>query len=1073
MKRFFALAALVLGLASCQTEPEELNVQMGGEVDATITVSIPDSETRAGGTNSAGSVFDNGILDGDATMRYILQVYYGENASNERLVKYSDGKEVNFDVRLVPNRDYKFVVWADVVARENAGDNHYDTSDLKDITINTWGPMDESRDAFTDVEEVTNFTGQSSINLELKRPLAKLRVLTTDMQALSNLDLHPKKAIVKYNANHYSSFNAFTGQPTNKDIAAKVHTIADVATYGETGTLFVDYFFATTEQEATKFELTVYDQNGDAEVNTIKYNNFNTDIAVQRNYLTTIKGNILTDGNNVKVTIDDAFDGYNNYVDSAALAQEVLDNAAANTTIYLEPGVDYGTLYLRPINGGAQTKVVDWIGNNYRFETYSLFENLTIVGAEGATIDAIKIEGGTYYNTDHSQKDLYPVMLSLIELKNVVFDGVTFTGQGGYDPQGYGNAVNLSGNNIKVDGLTFKNCVLENSENNARLLYKTESTTHVHNYAYNGENFTFTPSLKNITITGCKLNGGYMGLELREAENVTITNNEFRVSDRNILLPANSGCTYSGYVTITGNVSYDAKERFVRADGMGDAVVVIKDNTLINYQGADADYIKVTNANNVTEENNILISNISTAGQFISALNANGYYEVTNDITIDGPQAGTLATRANDNKKSVIDLNGYTITFANTGTEPIATIEAGNSVTFTGEGSIVAAENSTPAIENKGTVVDETFNVTNEIISNEGVFEFIVSDTQGLINFANAVDAGNTFEGQTITLTADIDLSAENWDPIGDNRTDGAVFSGIFDGQNHTITGAHITGDHCFNGAVYGSKEGWGLFSVTDGATIKNLKVDGAIFGSYTVISGTIAAYANDTTFENINITNSKVAGYNWYTGGVVGWAAGECTFKGVNLDKTVAVGTLWDSHGQNAGGIAGGVSASAVITIEDCNIACVLDVINDVTSNYKWCVYRVAGMIIGNTNTTETKYNEVVTATATNVTCKNVTVTYGKWMNYHYCEGFWNRGWGRYESSDYVGGVDQNEPHNHAEGEEHCECFPFDQLFGGSSNGSGHYPVKGLAEFPGVTVVYPAEYTCPVCGEQHNVVEN
>jgi hypothetical protein len=135
------------------------------------------------------------------------------------------------------------------------------------------------------------------------------------------------------------------------------------------------------------------------------------------------------------------------------------------------------------------------------------------------------------------------------------------------------------------------------------------------------------------------------------------------------------------------------------------------------------------------------------------------------------------------------------------------------------------------------------------------------------------------------------------------------------------------------------------------------------------------------------------------------------------------------------------------------------MDVINDITSNYKWCLYRVSGMIIGNTNTTETKYNEVVTATATNVTCKNVTVTYGDWMNYHYCQGYWNRGWGRYESSDYVGGVDQNEPHNHADGESHKVCIPFDQLFGGSSNGSGHYPVKGLAEFPGVTVNYPYSY--------------
>lgn len=42
--------------------------------------------------------------------------------------------------------------------------------------------------------------------------------------------------------------------------------------------------------------------------------------------------------------------------------------------------------------------------------------------------------------------------------------------------------------------------------------------------------------------------------------------------------------------------------------------------------------------------------------------------------------------------------------------------------------------------------------------------------------------------------------------------------------------------------------------------------------------------------------------------------------------------------------------------------------------------------------------------------------------------------------------------------------CLPVDQLFGG---GQGVY---GLAAFEGVTVNYPAEYTCPTCGQQHNV---
>ena len=344
---------------------------------------------------------------------------------------------------------------------------------------------------------------------------------------------------------------------------------------------------------------------------------------------------------------------------------------------------------------------------------------------------------------------------------------------------------------------------------------------------------------------------------------------------------------------------------------------------------------------------------------------------------------------------------------------------------------------------------------TEKVTEKNGIYE--ITNASQLAWIAEQVDGGNSFEGKTVKLMNDIGLYGHNWNPIGDNRTD-AAFKGTFDGQGHMISGAHISGDFCWDGSVYGSKEGWGLFSVLDGANVKNLKVDGATFGSYTVITGAIAGYANNTTFEKIEISNTKIAGYNWYTGGVVGWAEGDCTFKNVNLDNTVSVGTLWDSHGQNVGGIAGGVSSDAKITIEDCNIACVLDVINDVTSNYKWYIYRVSGMIIGNTNTTEAVYNTVVTATATNVTCKNVTVTYGDWMNYHYCQGYWNRGWGRVESSDYVDGIDHTQC-NHPAGEQHYVCIPFDQLFGGSSNGSGHYPVKGLAEFPGVTVNYPKSY--------------
>ncbi|MBR2429831.1 MAG: hypothetical protein IKB15_07675, partial [Alistipes sp.] len=130
--RFLALAALVLGLASCQTEPEGLDVNVGGEQTVTVNVTVPEAETRAAGTDSAAGAFANGVLgteDDNTTMRYILQVYLKNGSewvcSDDRKVAYSDGKSVAFEVRLVPERDYQFVVWADVVTDgKNDTDNH-------------------------------------------------------------------------------------------------------------------------------------------------------------------------------------------------------------------------------------------------------------------------------------------------------------------------------------------------------------------------------------------------------------------------------------------------------------------------------------------------------------------------------------------------------------------------------------------------------------------------------------------------------------------------------------------------------------------------------------------------------------------------------------------------------------------------------------------------------------------------------------------------------------------------------------------------------------------------------------
>ena len=593
-KIIFSIAVMVSAFFAASCQQEMLETQAGLNT-VTYTVEIPNSIS----TKATGDGF---------TLHY--EVYRQNDLSNLDADPIYDGTKAFADgyaaveLEFVKGQEFTVLFWA----QQTNGTQAYGIDDLREVSLQTLVANDLTAEVFAGKDHVEDCKSDNNGNVVLVRPVAQLNIATNDdsftLGTIGSTTAPVVPSMSKIVVNGlYDTYNVAEGTAGTK--ATRTYTETDVpgTDFKDIYKLMATNYLGFISQTGDNVDVTFTIWTNEGEITHVVSN-----VPVKANYQTNILGNLITATADYRVTLEDWSSAEITHATNTEAAQAALDNAAAGTIIKLQPGVNYGTLYMRPIDGGAQTKVVDWIGNNYGFETYSLFENITIVGAEGATVDAIKIEGGTYYNTEHSQAATYPVMLSLVELKNVVFDGVTFTGKGGYDPQGYGNAVNLSGNNIKVDGLTFKNCVLNNSENKARLLYKTESTTHVHNYSYDGETYTFSPSLKDITITGCTLNGGYMGLELREAENVTITNNTFNVADRNILLPVNTGCTYSGNITITGNVSNNAKERFVRADGTGDAVVVISNNTLNNYMGEDADYIKVSNGNNVTIENNTVTS---------------------------------------------------------------------------------------------------------------------------------------------------------------------------------------------------------------------------------------------------------------------------------------------------------------------------------------------------------------------------------------------------------------------------------------------------------------------------------
>ena len=356
-----------------------------------------------------------------------------------------------------------------------------------------------------------------------------------------------------------------------------------------------------------------------------------------------------------------------------------------------------------------------------------------------------------------------------------------------------------------------------------------------------------------------------------------------------------------------------------------------------------------------------------------------------------------------------------------------------------------------------------------------------VYTAEGLKAVAKLVDeATDGFVGKTILLEEDIDLYKSDgngnpicFDPIGSYRKDKA-FKGIFDGQNHTISNMSQNTWALDNGYYY-SDLGMGLFAYVEDATIKNLIMDNANISGENGLCGIVAATAyGECVFENITVKNSKCNDYQYYAGGIVGWASGNHTFKNCNIDASTIVGGQWGDFGNNNGGVIGGIGGSTTILLKDCNVACRIDAVNDVVSAYQFYAYRCCGMLIGNTNNSQTIDGKPYAA-APQLTCENVTVTYGDWMNYTYCEfagtgfpyvrvqagvsvdAYSNIRYGH--PTDANGNIVVDDNHVHNAGEDHHICLPFDQLLGGGPNGNGRNPVYGLASFPGVTVHYPLSY--------------
>ena len=405
--KFLALAALLFGLAACQTDPQDLDVQMGGEQEVMLTVSLPET-TRANSAEGALGNVDMSVYD----IRYILEIYRVENnvvlyENCQSFVETSDNTSMVFPVRLAPGYNYRIVAWADIVKNGSKEDRYYYTEDgldnvvIKDNGTVNWNAMDETRDAYTCVKVVDGFSSSSDLDMELTRPFAKVRVVATDIEDIRNVGLEPISATVVYAQDMYFKYNA-VADIENKGVANDARAKSHTFTYETTATqyvdnngeytLFSDYIFVPSTGTA-KFNLVVKDANG----NEIKANNFNTDIFVERNKLTTIKGDVLTTGGNVTIKVDNGLgvkETYT-YVDTAEDLQQMINNAPANknTNITLGGDIDLNDL----LNAGI-------LSTTRAGETAGLVipaNKSVVLDLNGYTISQSKAQTGAYAMIDN------------------------------------------------------------------------------------------------------------------------------------------------------------------------------------------------------------------------------------------------------------------------------------------------------------------------------------------------------------------------------------------------------------------------------------------------------------------------------------------------------------------------------------------------------------------------------------------------------------------------------------------------------------------------------------------------
>lgn len=539
----FLAGAVALLLASCQRDELQGGSISGEERVVTVTAVMPSDPVEVRSNDNPG--------DGTLANRCLMQVYVVDNPQTP--IEYGEPQtaavsnlSATFETRLMSGHDYRLVFWADCATAPAAEggefiDKYYNTKQFPTkvslITADFHGNQDEL-DAFFGEKSVTAddlAAGPVSVSADLTRPFGQLNIYSTDYADIPVKTMRPAAVEIAF-TNVYTSIDLTTGELS--DLTPVTYS-ATVPPYDPaTGHLTFDYLLATDDEDAiADFTMNFYTT---ADGNTPAADPYTfSSIPVRRNYITNVRGNLLTDRTEIEVDIVPGFDGEYNEI----IPETEVSDAQTLLTVLEEGG------YAR-LTGDVEITGRSAVADGKEVVMDLDGHSLTLRG----TMSTSGTSSLTLMNGTVKSSESYGAVNFLVSASaggSVALENVTMTSAG-------------AGIGVEPSGDAGKVTVRNSSINAFSYAVGTNASTPIHNAEielYNSELVGMSAVLMNlpsvITVSGCTLQGSMHAMILR-AGTAEITDSHLK-----LVYDASNG---------EGDKAEDAKDHYIDKWGSGNAV---------------------------------------------------------------------------------------------------------------------------------------------------------------------------------------------------------------------------------------------------------------------------------------------------------------------------------------------------------------------------------------------------------------------------------------------------------------------------------------------------------------------